>query len=123
MIAEIRSIPVIVSYLDEAISWYQEKLGFEVRERDGHWVTVAPEGWASEIHLCKMDELEPGNTGILLLADNLEDTCKELKENGVEFTQEPSKKAGGTIAKFKDLSGNVLWLMSKNEYEEVASSA
>ncbi|MFC1506501.1 VOC family protein [Thermoproteota archaeon] len=122
MITEIRSIPVIVSDLDEAISWYQEKLGFEVRERDGHWVTVAPEGWASEIHLCKMDELEPGNTGILLLADNLEDTCKELKENGVEFTQEPSKKAGGTIAKFKDLSGNVLWLMSKNEYEEEASS-
>ena len=122
MITEIRSIPVIVSDLDEAISWYQEKLGFEVRERDGHWVTVAPEGWASEIHLCKMDELEPGNTGILLLADNLEDTCKELKEKGVEFTQEPSKKAGGTIAKFKDLSGNVLWLMSKNEYEEEASS-
>jgi predicted enzyme related to lactoylglutathione lyase len=122
VITEIRSIPVIVSDLDEAISWYQEKLGFEVRERDGHWVTVAPEGWASEIHLCKMDELEPGNTGILLLADNLEDTCKELKENGVEFTQEPSKKAGGTIAKFKDLSGNVLWLMSKNEYEEEASS-
>ena len=121
MITEIRSIPVIVSDLDEAISWYQEKLGFEVRERDGHWVTVAPEGWASEIHLCKMDELEPGNTGILLLADNLEDTCKELKENGVEFTQEPSKKAGGTIAKFKDLSGNVLWLMSKNEYEEASS--
>ena len=121
MITEIRSIPVIVSDLDEAISWYQEKLGFEVRERDGHWVTVAPEGWASEIHLCKMDELEPGNTGILLLADNLEDTCKELKENGVGFTQEPSKKAGGTIAKFKDLSGNVLWLMSKNEYEEASS--
>lgn len=118
MIAEIRSIPIIVSDLDAAISWYQEKLGFEVRESDGHWVTVAPEGWASEIHLCKMDELEPGNTGILLLADNLEDTCKELKEKGVEFTQEPSKKAGGTIAKFKDLSGNVLWLMSKNEYEE-----
>jgi len=118
VIAEIRSILVIVSDLDEAISWYQEKLGFEVRERDGHWVTVAPEGWASEIHLCKMDELEPGNTGILLLADNLEDTCKGLKEKGVEFTQEPSKKAGGTIAKFKDLSGNVLWLMSKDEYEE-----
>jgi lactoylglutathione lyase len=118
VIAEIRSIPVIVSDLDEAISWYQEKLGFEVRERDGHWVTVAPEGWASEIHLCKMDKLEPGNTGILLLADNLEDTCKGLKEKGVEFTQEPSKKAGGTIAKFKDLSGNVLWLMSKDEYEK-----
>lgn len=45
MITEIRSIPVIVSDLDKAISWYQEKLGFEVRESDGHWVTVAPEGW------------------------------------------------------------------------------
>ena len=117
MITEIRSIPVIVSDLDEAIPWYQEKLGFEVRESDGHWVTVAPRGWASEIHLCKMDELEPGNTGILFLTDNLDDSCRELKEKGVEFTQEPSKKTGGTIAKFKDLNGNIFWLMSKDEYE------
>ena len=107
MITEIRSVPVIVSELDDAISWYQEKLGFEVRESDGHWVTVVPGGWSSEIHLCKMDELELGNTGILFLAYNLDDTHRKLKEKGIKFTQEPSKKADGTIAKFKDLYGNI----------------
>jgi predicted enzyme related to lactoylglutathione lyase len=117
VITEIRSIAVIVSDLDDATSWYKEKLGFEVRESDGHWVTVAPKGWSSEIHLCKMDELEPGNTGILLLTDDLDNTCSKLKEKGVEFTQEPSKKAGDTIAKFKDLYGNIFWLMSKDEYQ------
>ncbi|MFH0848964.1 MAG: VOC family protein [archaeon] len=116
MIKEIRSVPVTVSDKAEAISWYQDKLGFEVRENEGHWATVAPKGWLSEIHLCEMKTLEPGNTGILLLADDLPATCLELKEKGVDFTQEPSKKSGGTIAMFKDPYGNIYWLMSKQEY-------
>jgi len=116
MIREIRSVPVTVSDKSEAISWYQDKLGFEVRENEGHWVTVAPKDWPSEIHLCETEELEPGNTGILLLADDLEATHRELKKRGVEFTQDPSEKGGGTIAMFKDPYGNVYWLMSKDEY-------
>ena len=116
MIKEIRSVPVTVSDLKESTAWYKDKLGFEVREIDGHWVTVAPKGWPSEIHLCEVEALEPGNTGILLLADDLEATCRELKEKGVEFTQEPSKKEGGTVAKFKDPYGNIFWLMPRSEY-------
>ena len=116
MIKEIRSVPVTVSNLTEATAWYRDKLGFEVRVSDGHWVTVAPRGWPSEIHLCEVEALEPGNTGILLLADDLEATCRELKEKGVEFTQEPSKKEGGTVAKFKDPYGNIFWLMPRSEY-------
>jgi predicted enzyme related to lactoylglutathione lyase len=116
MINEIRSVPVTVSDKEEAISWYKDKLGFEVRQNEGHWVTVAPKGWRSEIHLCEVDSLNPGNTGILLLADDLEATCRELKKRGVEFTQEPSKKEGGTIAKFKDPYGNIYWLMTRDEY-------
>jgi catechol 2,3-dioxygenase-like lactoylglutathione lyase family enzyme len=116
MIEEIRSIPVIVSNLKEATIWYTEKLGFEVRSSDGHWVTVAPKGWPSELHLCEIEPLELGNTGILLLADDLEETCRELKKKGVEFTEEPTKKAGGTIAKLKDPDGNIFWLMPKSEY-------
>jgi len=50
------------------------------------------------------------------LADDLDATCGELKKKGVEFTQEPSRKEGGTIAKFKDPYGNIYWLMSKSEF-------
>lgn len=116
MIKEIRSIPVTVSNKEEAVSWYKDKLGFEVRENEGHWVTVAPRDWPSEIHLCEVRTLEPGNTGILLLADDLDATCRELKKKGVEFVQEPSKKEGGIIAMFKDPYGNVYWLMARDEY-------
>ena len=107
LITEIRSVPVTVSNVKEAVSWYKEKLGFEVRSDDAHWVTVAPKGWSSEIHLCEIGALEPGNTGILLLADNLEATCRELRDRGVEFTQPLSKKAGGTVAMFKDPYGSI----------------
>ncbi len=116
LIKEIRSVPVAVSDLEEATAWYKDRLGFEVRESDGHWVTVAPKGWPSEIHLCEIEPLEPGNIGILLLGDDLDATCRELKEKGVEFTQEPSRKEGGTIAMFKDPYGNIFWLMPKSEY-------
>jgi lactoylglutathione lyase len=116
VIEEIRSVPVTVSDTKEASEWYRDKLGFEIRKSDGHWVTVAPRGWPSEIHLCEVDTLEPGNTGILFLADDLDATYRELKKKGVEFAQEPSRKGGGTIAKFKDPYGNIYWLMPKSEY-------
>jgi len=79
-------------------------------------MTVAPKGWSSELHMCEIEPLELGNTGILLLADDLEETCRELKKKRVEFTEEPTEKAGGTTAIFRDPDGNIFWLMPKSEY-------
>lgn len=35
---------VVVKDEKKAKKWYKEKLGFEVRSEDDHWVTVAPKG-------------------------------------------------------------------------------
>ena len=103
----------------KAAEWFRDKLGFEINgEIDGHWVVVGPKdktgttkGPWSGIHLCETDELDPGNTGILLLTPDIETTYQELKTNGVKFTKELTKEVWGTYAIFADPYGNEYWLM------------
>ena len=33
--------------------WYSEKLGFRVVDRKGHWISVAPKGNKTVLHLCE----------------------------------------------------------------------
>lgn len=106
----------MVSDEKKAKEWYKNKLGFEVQSDEEHWVVVAPHGSLFGIHLCQGEPLEPGNTGILLLAGDIENTCRELKKEGVEFTRELDKAEWNektTYAMFKDPDGNQFWLMPK----------
>lgn len=118
LIAEIATVAVVVSNAKKAKEWFRDKLGFEVKEDGEHWIVVAPPGSKTGIHLCQMGELEPGNQGILFYADDIDATCEELKEKGVEFTR-PLGKAewdeNMRYAMFKDLDGNEYWLMPKME--------
>ncbi len=115
-IKRFRSVAVVVSDENKAKEWYRDKLGFEVQDDQQNWIVVAPSGSSSGIHLCSGFPLEPGNTGILFFADDIESTCQELKQRGVEFTRE----LGGSewdenlkYAMFKDPDGNEFWLMTK----------
>ena len=120
---DLATVAVVVSRpAKKAAEWYRDKLGFEIGgEVEGHWVVVAPKGktgapkgpWHG-IHLCEGDELEPGNTGILFLTDNIEAAYRELKAKGVKFTHELTKESWGTYAMFSDPDGNEFWLMPKD---------
>lgn len=113
MISKIFDVAVVVSNARKSAEWYKEKLGFEVGgELDGHWVVVYPAGGAegTVLHLCEGPPLEPGNTGIAFQTDSVEETYRELKERGVEFTLEVKKEEWGTYAMFKDPDGNEFWL-------------
>ena len=118
---DLTTVAVVVPRGPEPAKWYEEKLGFEIGgETEGHWVVVAPKGRTGEpqgpwrgIHLCEADELEPGNTGILFLTDDMEATVKELKARGVQFTHEITNEPWGTYAMFADPYGNEFWLMPK----------
>jgi predicted enzyme related to lactoylglutathione lyase len=113
MIESIYSVAVVVSDRKKAAQWYKEKLGFAIKEEsEEHWTIVGPPSWPSGLHLCEGD-LEPGNTGILLYPDDFDKTVQELKNRGVQFTQEPKKEPWGTYAMFKDPDGNEFWLMPK----------
>ena len=120
---DLLSMAVVVPRGREPAEWYRDKLDFEIRgEVDGHWVMVGPkhqpgkipEGPSYGIHLCEADNLEPGNTGILFLTDDIEATVKEMKKRGVEFTQDLTKADWGTFAMFSDPYGNEFWLMPRS---------
>lgn len=94
MIDEVYSVAVMVTHRKKSADWYKQNLGFKVEtEAEDHWTVVGPNGSGSSFHLCE-GQLEPGNTGILLLTNDFEVTVQELKKRGVEFTQEPKPHHG-----------------------------
>jgi len=116
LITEIATVAVLVSNGKKAKEWYKDKLGFEVKEDEEHWIVVAPRGSKTGIHLCEAKELEPGNQGILFYADDVDATYAELKQKGVEFTRPLGKAEWDEkmrYAMFKDPDGNEHWLMQK----------
>lgn len=116
VIERIRSVAVVVSDEKKAKEWYKDSLGFEVQDEMEHWIVVAPRGSSIGIHLCRGETLEPGNSGILFYADDVEATYQELKRKGVEFTRELGKaewSENTKYAMFKDPDGNEFWLMPR----------
>ena len=111
MIKSVVDVAVVVSNASKSAEWYKEKLGLEVRAKEGHWVTVAPKGSDTVLHLCEMTPLEKGNTGIGFQVDDLDGTYKEMSGRGVEFTVKPTKEEWGSYAMFKDPDGNEFWLL------------
>jgi predicted enzyme related to lactoylglutathione lyase len=111
MIKSIMDIAIVVSDAKKSAQWYKENLGLEVRDNEGHWITVAPKGSNVLLHLCETSLLEKGNTGIAFCVDDLDRTYREMSGKGVEFTTEPKKTEWGTYAMFKDPDGNEFWLL------------
>ena len=127
MIQRLSHTSVYVFDQDEALKFYRDKLGFEVRtdQRMGsfRWLTVAPKGQPDfELVLMPltpspmMDEatcatlralVEKGSfgAGVLATAD-CQKTYEELSARGVEFVQPPSERPYGIEALLKDDSGN-----------------
>jgi catechol 2,3-dioxygenase-like lactoylglutathione lyase family enzyme len=115
---------------DEALAFYTEKLGMEVRvdvtmdELDGfRWLTVAPPG-QEDFAIVLMaipgppvfdeatarqieDLMAKGAAGaVFLTTDDCQATYEELKARGVEFTETPEQRPYGIDAGFRDPSGN-----------------
>jgi catechol 2,3-dioxygenase-like lactoylglutathione lyase family enzyme len=111
MIKSVLSIAVVVSNANKSAEWYNEKLGMEIRGKEGHWVTVAPKGSNVVLHLCETTPHEQGNTGIALTVDDLDKAYEEMNAKGVEFTKKPVKADWGSSAMFKDSDGNEFWLI------------
>lgn len=106
----------MVSDRGRSVDWYTRRLGFEVIESDGHWVTVGRRGSGGTIHLCQFSDLpdlslEPGDTGIdLRLPGDFETVCRTLAERGVTFSRPPTHRPWGWYAKVVDPDGNELRL-------------
>jgi len=124
---------------DEALEFYTQKLGMEVRSDvtlpemgNFRWLTVGPAGQPDvAITLMAipgppvMDEetgdqvrklLAKGFAGTVFLAtDDCRASYEELKGRGVEFVEEPEERPYGIDSSFRDPSGNHLRLTQARE--------
>ena len=124
---------------DEALAFYTEKLGFEVRTDatlpelgDFRWLTVSPPGQPDVAIVLMaipgppvMDEeianqvrrlMATGFAGtVFLTTDDCQASYEELKARGVEFTEEPEERPYGIDSGFRDPSGNSFRLTQVRE--------
>jgi predicted enzyme related to lactoylglutathione lyase len=119
---------------NEALAFYTEKVGMEVRSDvtlpemgDFRWLTVGPVG-QPDISLVLMaipgppmiddetakqigDLMAKGFAGtVFLTTDDCQASYEELAGRGVEFTEAPEQRPYGIDAGFRDPSGNSLRL-------------
>lgn len=111
---------------DEALQFYVEKLGFEVhtdaRNGDYRWLTVShPRQPTFQLGLFRAQapvvddatarSLEEAVAKgamppLVLVVDDCRSAYEQMKQRGVEFTQEPIERYGNVDASFRDPSGN-----------------
>jgi catechol 2,3-dioxygenase-like lactoylglutathione lyase family enzyme len=130
----IANVNVWVHDQDEALAFYTDKLGWEVRSDvtlpelgDFRWLTVGPPGQEDFAVVLMaipgapvMDEdtgnevrnlMSKGFAGTVFLAtEDVRGDFEELKGRGVEFTEEPEERPYGIDCGFRDPSGNSLRL-------------
>ena len=129
----IEAVQLLVHDQDEALAFYTEKLGMEVRVDatppgmgDFRWLTVGPVG-QPDIELVLMGIAGPpvmdeqtadqvrdlmakgaGGGAIYLSTDDCRATCAELESRGVDFVQPPEEQPWGIAAGLHDPSGNYI---------------
>ena len=105
-------VAVMVRDANSSAKWWREKLGFAIHRIGGHAILVAPPGDRFVLHLCEgFAPLEPGNSGIAFLTDDLPALSARLTASGVHFPEPYEDRPGGGSAKFSDPDGNVFWLL------------
>jgi catechol 2,3-dioxygenase-like lactoylglutathione lyase family enzyme len=129
MLKQLTNVQVWVHDQDEALAFYTEKLGMELREDvtvpemgNFRWLTVGVPGQNVAITLMavpgppvfdddtreKITSLmaKGASGGLFFSTDDCRATYEQLKGRGVEFSQEPTEQPYGIDAGFHDPSGN-----------------
>jgi predicted enzyme related to lactoylglutathione lyase len=139
MITSLANSQVWVHDQDEALAFYTDKLGFELREDvtvpemgNFRWLTVGVPG-QTDVSITLMaipgppvfdeetrDQIQSlvakGALGGLFFAtDDCRATYEELRSRGVEFTQEPVQQPYGIDAGFRDSSGNHMRMAQRTD--------
>lgn len=126
---KIAHIALLVADYDEAISFYVDKLHFDLIEDTAlsetkRWVLVAPKGSQEfSLLLAKADgNFQKQNIGnqsggrvfLFLNTDNFDRDYQNLKDNNIEILREPKTEAYGKVLVFKDIYGNLWDLIQRN---------
>jgi uncharacterized glyoxalase superfamily protein PhnB len=114
------TIAYLVAGYDEAISWFQKALEFELIENTdmGHgkrWVVIDAGGFrlllakaVGSEQKAQIGKAAGGRVGYFLNTENFARDHKRMMDAGVKFIETPRSEPYGTVAVFEDLYGN-LW--------------
>ena len=130
MLKQLTNVQVWVHDQDEALAFYTEKLGLELREDvtvpemgNFRWLSVGVPGqddvaitlmavpgppvFDADTREKIMELMAKGAaSGLFFSTEDCQATYEELKSRGVEFQQEPTEQPYGIDAGFRDPSGN-----------------
>jgi catechol 2,3-dioxygenase-like lactoylglutathione lyase family enzyme len=137
MLKQLANVQVWVHDQDEALAFYTEKLGLELREDvtvpemgNFRWLSVGVPG-QDDVAIVLMAVPGPpvfeeetraqihallakgASGGLFFTTDDVHGTYEELKGRGVEFTQEPTEQPYGLDAGLRDPSGNQFRMMER----------
>ena len=138
MLKQLTTVQVWVHDQDEALAFYTEKLGLELREDvtvpemgNFRWLSVGVPG-QDDVAIVLMAVPGPpvfeeetraqiqallakgASGGLFFVTDDVHGTYEELKGRGVEFTQEPTEQPYGLDAGLRDPSGNQFRMMQRS---------
>ena len=138
MLKQLANVQVWVHDQDEALAFYTEKLGLELREDvtvpemgNFRWLSVGVPG-QDDVAIVLMAVPGPpvfeeetraqihallakgASGGLFFVTDDVHGTYEELKGRGVEFTQEPTEQPYAIDAGFRDVSGNQFRMMQRS---------
>ena len=123
-ITGIASTSIFVKDQQESLTFWVEKIGFEVIcdiefESNFRWVEIAPRSSNSSINLypkslISKKDLKPMPV-IFFRTEDIYSTFNNLKEKGVTFSRNPLKSILGIHAMFKDVDGNDFLILEKHK--------
>lgn len=123
---------IVVRDYDEAITFYTEALGFELREDtvlgpDKRWVVVAPPGSGptdagillaragNDLQAERVGDQTGGRVGFFLHTTDFAGDHEAMTAAGVRFVEGPRTEAYGTVGVFEDLYGNRWDLIERSD--------
>jgi catechol 2,3-dioxygenase-like lactoylglutathione lyase family enzyme len=117
-------VALVVRDYDEAIAFFRDKLHFTVVEdtyqpaQDKRWLVVSPPGGqGTSVLLARATTAEQraaignqtgGRVFLFLSTDDFWRDYRAMQAAGIEFVRPPRVESYGTVAVFRDVSGN-LW--------------
>lgn len=120
------TVTLVVRDYDEAIAWYRDRLGFELKQDvdlggGKRWVVVAPAGGngarlllaqaADEDQAAAIGDQAGGRVFLFIETPDFARDHATMLAAGVHFREAPRHEPYGTVAVFEDLYGNAFDLI------------
>lgn len=119
MLRHVKFANLPVADQDRAVAFWQDRVGLTVAadEANGEgfrWIELSVGDAVTRIVLVRRPNEAPSEQpDLILVCDDLDETCARLKARGVAFTQDPTAapwRANERYALFRDSEGNLVML-------------